>query len=88
MKQIVQDDPLKRFKNTECPFKMSVKITKTGEYPCKIKLHHHHNHAGSKAIEMANYKDIPDDIRNEIRALYKEGKSFMHFFKQDLCLLI
>ena len=76
LKDVVQNNPLKRFKDTQCPFKMSIKISQKGDHPCEIEIQHNHNHAVS-SLQSLSYKDISEEVREEIRTLYKEGMQLL-----------
>ena len=61
----------KRFKNTYCPFNLSVKMFKeisSDELPCIIYIEHAHNHP-IKTLQSLNFKSVPDFVASFIRQL-------------------
>ena len=84
--EIVQEKPSKRFKNTNCPFNMVIKLLKVGEFPYLITLEWHHNHPVS-SFQAWSYKDIPLEILENIKELYAKGFTPAHAFRLFMCNL-
>ena len=66
--------PNKRYKNTHCPFNLSVKIFKEiprDEFPCIIYVGHAHNHP-IKALQSLSFKSIPDLVASSNRQLFEK----------------
>ena len=67
--------PNKRFKNTHCPFNMSVKIFKDYQsliYPCVIYIEHDHNHPVN-ALQSLSFKSIADSVASSVRQLFERN---------------
>ena len=67
--------PNKRYKNTHCPFNLSVKIFKeipSDEFPCIIYIEYAHNNP-IKALQSLSFKSIPDLVASSIRQLFEKN---------------
>lgn len=71
--RVLSEKPAKRFKNTCCPFKMTVKKVKTDvAHPFSIMLEWNHNHPVN-SLQAWNFKDIPLSVVDEVNNLYERG---------------
>ena len=73
-KKIITERPCKRFKNTDCPFMLSVKVLQKpeDEYACIIEAEWNHNHT-TVALQVIGFKDIPEEVVEHIKVLFKSG---------------
>ena len=70
---IVKSKPSKRFKNTDCPFAMTLKIKKANDvHNCVIHIEWNHNHP-VHSLKSLSFKDINKNIREEIFWLFDKG---------------
>ena len=63
------------YKNTDCPFNLSVKIFKeipSDEFPCIIYIEYAHNNL-IKALQSLSFKSIPDLVASSIRQLFEKN---------------
>lgn len=71
--KIAMQKPSKRFKNTTCPFKFEIKkIRNETEFPFILNLEWRHNHSVS-SLQAWSYKDIPKNVLDDIKSMYKRG---------------
>ena len=73
--QILASDPNKRFKNTNCPYSMVMRIGKAcdGEELCSvIDIEWNHNHS-VQSLHSLSFKDIPPLVTNQIKEMYANG---------------
>ena len=62
-------NPLKRFRNTNCPFQMTFKILKENkDYPCNVFMEYNHNHLIS-SLEALSFRMPSAAIKLETDAL-------------------
>ena len=67
--------PNKHYKNTHCPFNLSVKIFKQipiYEFPRIIYIEHVHNHP-KKELQNLSFKSIADLVASSIRQLFEKN---------------
>ena len=71
--KLLQNNPNKRFKNTHCPYTMSVKIEKSKiSLACVVSIKHEHNHPVI-ALESFSFKSITDNVLETIRKLFEDN---------------
>ena len=72
-KSILEKKPTKRFRNTYCPFQMSIKILKSvvdsSQFRCSIVLEHKHNHPVN-SLHALSFKAISVETVNSITLLF------------------
>ena len=62
-------------KNTECPFHMTIKITKENvDYPCEIEICWNHNHP-VKSLHALSFKEISKESEKTCKELFSQGLS-------------
>ena len=68
--------PLKRFKNTCCPFVCNFKILKeqTDGYPCTFYIEWSHNHP-IHCLEAVSFKNVSLKTKESLNALFAKGLS-------------
>lgn len=79
-------NPLKRFKNTSCPFQISFKIYNelpTSGFSSKIYLEHTHNHP-LNSLEALSFKSISDEVKSKINELFSTGLTPSHAYREFL----
>ena len=73
IEEILARNPSKRFKNTNCPFQMSAKVSKMGgTHPCKIIIEWCHNHP-IKSLQAKSFKDLSPDVTSKIKQYFADG---------------
>ena len=80
----LKTNPTARVKNTNCPFKMVVKIDT--DKLCTIDIDWEHNHSIS-TLETPNYNDMSPECLEKVNRLYEAGHtpcSARHQFMKDL----
>ena len=85
-KSILEKKPTKRFRNTYCPFQMSIKIPKIVEDPqlcCSIVLEHKHNHAVN-SLQALSFKSISQETVDSITALFESGMTASQAYAEFL----
>ena len=71
--EVLTQKPSKRMKNTNCPFSMSVKLSKDlAIADSLITLEWNHNHP-VKSLQSLSFKDVPADVKNKICELFESG---------------
>lgn len=74
--QILSSKPSKRFKNTNCPFSLVVRLGKRVEveedYNSSIDVEWNHNHSVD-SLHSLSFKDIPTSVTNTITQMYVSG---------------
>ena len=69
VKTVLEKNPLKRFRNTNCPFQMTFKILKENkDYPCNVFMEYNHNHLIS-SLEALSFRMPSAAIKLETDAL-------------------
>ena len=74
-REVLEKTPHHRFKNTDCPFSLSLKFKRdsTGdEFPVVLCIEWDHNHPVS-SLQALSFKDIPDDVSSYILDLFERG---------------
>ena len=75
-KEILTKKPMKRFRNTYCPFQMTVKVLKITSdkdlLKCKINLEYIHNHP-IESLHALSFKSISTETSHKINLLYESG---------------
>ena len=68
------NDPSKRVKNTNCPYKLTIKKEKHSkvEYDTTIDIEWCHNHP-VKSLHALSFRDIADHIKIKVKDLYDRG---------------
>jgi hypothetical protein len=85
--QILASQPRKRFKNTNCPFSLVVRLGKRvdEDYNASIDLDWNHNHSVD-SLHSLSFKDIPTNVTNTITQMYASGllpgAAHREFFRQ------
>ena len=72
--EILASKPAKRFKNTNCPFSLVVRLRKDvdAEYNSIIEIEWNHNHSVD-SLHSLSFKDIPTSVTNTITKMYSSG---------------
>ena len=71
--QILERNPAKRFKNTNCPFKMVVKkLKECTDYPFLIYLEWNHNHSVN-SLQAWTFRDIPSTLYEKVKGMIEQG---------------
>ena len=85
---ILGTKPNKRFKNTNCPFSLAVKIGKNAQsahFPSIIDIEWNHNHA-VEALHSLSFKDIPTYVTDKILDMFDNGllpgAAYQEFLRQ------
>ena len=67
---VLDKNPLKRFRNTNCPFQITFKVLKdsVNTFSYNVFIEHWHNHAVS-SFEVLGFKILCTEIKIEIEAL-------------------
>ena len=71
---ILTQKPNKRFKNTNCPFSMNIKLlsnSRNENYPCVVYIEHFHNHP-IQALESFSFKAISQDVSEVVSQLFEK----------------
>ena len=75
-KTLLTEKPMKRFRNTYCPFQMSIKVLKTcigdSSFKCIILLEHTHNHS-IKSLHALSFKCVSIETTSTINSLFASG---------------
>ena len=79
VKENLQRNPSKRFKNTGCRFSLKIMLKKESS-DARLELEYDHNHT-VKALRALTIKDIPDHLRNMITDLFENGHTPRTAFK-------
>ena len=67
--------PGKRFKNTSCPYVMSIKLYKNWvDYPSEVRIDFLHNH-DLDSLEVTSFKDLKREIMCKIIQFFEDGLS-------------
>ena len=71
---VLEQNPLKRFRNTSCQFQMYFKVRKAAinGFSCYIVLVHRHNHPVN-SLEALSFIMPSDEVRKEINSLFSTG---------------
>ena len=82
----VKKNPSQRFKSTDCPFSMVLKLKKDeNESNCLIELEWTHNHP-INSLQSLSFKDIRPDISAEIHQLFESnftpGLAYREFWRR------
>ena len=75
VKEILEKNPSKRLKNTNCPYRMCVnflKDTTLASFPCKIKIEWCHNHE-TDTLQASSFKDLDANVTAKIRTYFLDG---------------
>ena len=84
---VLQRNPLKRIKDTYCPFSLSIKVKKGSEsYPCDIFLAHEHNHP-TTSLEALSHKSLSESVVEEVNSLFVSGYTSSSAYREFLCSL-
>ena len=89
VKSILEKKPTKRFRNTFCPFQLSVKILKrdSNEQPdpfrCTINIEHKHNHPVN-SLHALSFKSISEETQNDIKMLFQSGMTASQAYAEFL----
>ena len=73
--QVLASDPNKRFKNTNCPYSMVVRIGKEDEaedFCSTVDIEWNHNHS-TQSLHSLSFKDISPLVTNRINGMYARG---------------
>ena len=71
--QILERNPAKRFKNTNCPIKMVVKqLKECTDYPFLISLEWNHNHSVN-LLQAWTFRDIPSTLCEKVKGMFEQG---------------
>lgn len=76
-KAVLAKKPMKRFKNTFCPFQMTIKIHKlcpNENEKCCVFIEHDHNHP-VESLHALSFKEISTETANSINSLFDSGMS-------------
>ena len=67
---VLDKNPLKRFRKTNCPFQITLKVLKdsVNTFSCNVVIEHCHNHAVG-TLEALSFKMLSTEIKIEIEAL-------------------
>ena len=72
---ISRQKPNKRFKNTDYPFSLVLKMKKStmpSEYTCDIDIEYTHNHSLT-SLQSLSFQDIPTEVSDRITNLFEKG---------------
>ena len=71
---VLDKNPFKRLRNTNCPFQMKFKVLKfsNDKFVCNVNIEHCHNHAVN-SLEALSFKQLSTSTRMEIEGLFTYG---------------
>ena len=71
---VLDKNPFKRFRNTNCPFQITLKFLKdhVNTLSCNVFIKHYHNHAVN-SLEALSFKILSTEIKMEFEALFSSG---------------
>jgi hypothetical protein len=73
--EILSSRPSKRFKNTNCPFSLVVRLSKkrdVHEVGSTIDIEWNHNHS-VQSLHSLSFKDVPASVKNDIKQMFASG---------------
>ena len=73
--QVLASKPTKRFKNTNCPFSLIVRIgqnTEENDFCSSIDIEWSHNHSVD-SLHSLSFKDIPDSMIRQMKGIFARG---------------
>ena len=70
-KTVLEQNPFKRFRNTNCSFHLTFKVLKvvTNGFTCNILLEHRHNNP-INSLEALSFKMLSEEVREEVTSLF------------------
>ena len=72
---LLSQRPLKRMKNTCCPFSMTLKLHKApSSHPCSVIIEWFHNHPLS-SLQVNSFKDILPETARKVKEYFDKGFS-------------
>ena len=82
---VLDKNPFKRFRNTNCPFQITFKILKDNVNTlfCNVFIEHWHNHAVN-SLEALEFKMLSTEIKMEIEALFSSDLTPWQAYNQFL----
>ena len=88
-KDVLMQNPFKRFQNTNCRFQITFKVLKNplDNFPCSFHIENSHNHA-INSLESVSFRTLTEEVKTEINSLFTSGLTASQAyieFTRNLC---
>ncbi|XP_066936171.1 uncharacterized protein [Clytia hemisphaerica] len=73
-KNVLMQNPFRRFQNTNCRFQITFKVLKNhlDNFPCSVHIENSHNHA-IYSLEALSFRTLTEEVKTEINSFFTSG---------------